>query len=624
MIMVFDEEFNVLVIGGGHAGCEAASASARLGARTALVTLNLDLIGQMSCNPAIGGIAKGHLVREIDALGGIMGRVIDRTGIQFRLLNRSRGPAVQSPRAQADRALYRLEMRTTLENTPNLSLRQGMVVDLLTANNRVSGVLMQDGRRIAAKAVVIAAGTFLNGLIHTGRRTYTAGRAGEPASIELAEALKRLGFPVGRLKTGTPPRLDGRTINWEAFQSQQADERPVAFSFATDRIEQPQIDCYIGYTTGKVHEAIKRNLHESPLYSGQIRGVGPRYCPSIEDKVVKFADKDRHQLFLEPEGHDTNEVYLNGFSTSLPPGLQQDLVRMIPGLEGASIIRPGYAIEYDYVDPRELGPDLQVRRVTGLFHAGQINGTTGYEEAACQGLLAGINAALMAHGRARFALRREESYIGVLVDDLINQGVDEPYRIFTSRAEYRLALRHDNADERLSKYGREVGLVGDSDWERFNQRRDRIAKIKATLNANRIRSSDAAYTALAERTALSGVESISLADLAKRPGMTPDVIWRLLPKETRSTLHLEDLEFALADNLYSGYIKSQESVINRLHAHDTLPIPNTLNFRALNGLSHEMAERLERAKPLTFGAARRIPGLTPAALATLLVSVSTH
>jgi tRNA uridine 5-carboxymethylaminomethyl modification enzyme len=624
MIMVFDEEFNVLVIGGGHAGCEAASASARLGARTALVTLNLDLIGQMSCNPAIGGIAKGHLVREIDALGGIMGRIIDRTGIQFRLLNRSRGPAVQSPRAQADRALYRLEMRTTLENTPNLSLRQGMVVDLLTANNRVSGVLMQDGRRIAAKAVVIAAGTFLNGLIHTGRRTYTAGRAGEPASIELAETLKRLGFPVGRLKTGTPPRLDGRTIYWEAFQSQQADERPVAFSFATDKIEQPQIDCYIGYTTDKVHEAIKKNLHESPLYSGQIRGVGPRYCPSIEDKVVKFADKDRHQLFLEPEGHDTNEVYLNGFSTSLPPGLQQDLVRMIPGLEAASIIRPGYAIEYDYVDPRELGPDLQVRRVTGLFHAGQINGTTGYEEAACQGLLAGINAALMANGRARFALRREESYIGVLVDDLINQGVDEPYRIFTSRAEYRLALRHDNADERLSKYGREVGLVGDSDWERFNHRRDRIAKIKAVLNTNRIRNSDAAYTALAERTGLSGVESISLSDLAKRPGMTPDVISRLLPKETQSTLHLEDLEFALADNLYSGYIKSQESVINRLHAHDTLPIPNTLNFRALNGLSHEMAERLERAKPVTFGAARRIPGLTPAALATLLVSVSTH
>jgi tRNA uridine 5-carboxymethylaminomethyl modification enzyme len=622
--MAFDEKFDVVVIGGGHAGCEAASASARLGANTALVTLNLDLIGQMSCNPAVGGIAKGHLVREVDALGGIMGRVIDRTGIQFRLLNRSRGPAVQSPRAQADRALYRLEMRATLENTPNLSLRQGMVVDLVTTNRGVGGVVMQDGRRMGAKAVVIAAGTFLNGLIHTGRRTYTAGRAGEPASIELAEKLKQLGLPVGRLKTGTPPRLDGRTINWDAFQSQQPDERPVAFSFSTDKIEQAQIECHIGYTTASVHEAIRRNLHESPLYSGQIKGVGPRYCPSIEDKVVKFADKDRHQLFLEPEGHDTNEVYLNGFSTSLPPGLQQELVRMIPGLEGADIIRPGYAIEYDYVDPRELGADLQVRRMAGLFHAGQINGTTGYEEAACQGLLAGINAALMTQGRAHFGLRREESYIGVLVDDLITQGVDEPYRIFTSRAEYRLALRHDNADERLSKYGREVGLVGDADWERFNQRRDRIARMKAALNATRIRRSDATFAALAEKVELGGVDSITLADLAKRAGMKAEIISKLLPGELRATAVLGELEFALADNLYSGYIKSQESVINRLHAHDTLSIPNTLDFRALNGLSHEMAERLERAKPVTFGAARRIPGLTPAALATLLVSVSTR
>ncbi len=620
--MAFDEAFDVVVIGGGHAGCEAASASARLGASTALVTLNLDLIGQMSCNPAVGGIAKGHLVREIDALGGIMGRIIDRTGIQFRLLNRSRGPAVQSPRAQADRALYRLEMRRTLENTPNLSLRQGMVVDLLIANKGVRGVVMQDGRRISASAIVIAAGTFLNGLIHTGRQTYTAGRAGEPASIELAAALKRLGFPVGRLKTGTPPRLDGRTIDWDAFQSQQADERPVAFSFSTDKIEQPQIDCYIGYTTADVHEAIRKNLHESPLYSGQIKGVGPRYCPSIEDKVVKFADKDRHQLFLEPEGHDTNEVYLNGFSTSLPPGLQQELVRMIPGLEAANIIRPGYAIEYDYVDPRELGPDLQVRSIAGLFHAGQINGTTGYEEAACQGLLAGVNAALVVQGRPHFGLRRDESYIGVLVDDLITQGVDEPYRIFTSRAEYRLALRHDNADERLSKYGREIGLVGDSDWERFNQRRDRIARIKGSLETSRIRKSDSAYAALSEKTALNGVDSLTLAELAKRPGMNSSIILQLLPVEFRRA-SLEELQFALADNLYSGYIKSQETVINRLHAHDTLPIPTGLDFRTLNGLSHEMAERLERAKPVTFGAARRIPGLTPAALATLLVNVST-
>jgi tRNA uridine 5-carboxymethylaminomethyl modification enzyme len=619
---VFDEAFDVIVIGGGHAGCEAASAAARLGATTALVTLNLDLIGQMSCNPAIGGIAKGHLVREIDALGGIMGRVIDRTGIQFRLLNRSRGPAVQSPRAQADRALYRLEMRNTLENTPNLALRQGMVVDLLISENKVTGVVMQDGRRIAATAVVIAAGTFLNGLIHTGRCTYTAGRAGEPASIELAEALKLLGFPVGRLKTGTPPRLDGRTINWDAFQRQEADERPVPFSFATDKVQQPQIDCFIGYTTTSVHEAIRKNLHESPLYSGQIKGVGPRYCPSIEDKVVKFADKDRHQLFLEPEGHDTNEVYLNGFSTSLPPAMQQELVRMIPGLETANIIRPGYAIEYDFVDPRELGPDLQVRRFAGLFHAGQINGTTGYEEAACQGLLAGVNAARMTEGRSPFVLRREESYIGVLVDDLITQGVDEPYRIFTSRAEYRLALRHDNADERLSQYGREIGLVGDSAWERFNQRRDRIARIKHALETTRIRRSDPAFPAIAGTTPLNPLESISLADLAKLPVIRAAVISLLLQTQTRVDLWVDELEFALADNLYSGYIKAQESTIHRLHANDSVRIPENFNFGQVNGLSHEMTERLERARPITFGAARRIPGLTPAALATLLVNVS--
>src|SRR5687767_9915942 len=417
--MSFDEVFSVIVIGAGHAGCEAASAAARLGAETGLITLNLDLVGQMSCNPAIGGIAKGHLVREIDALGGIMGRVIDRTGIQFRLLNRSRGPAVQSPRAQADRMRYRAEMRRTLEATPNLHLRQGKVVDFVLRNGRLAGVTLEDGRCFGAQAVVVATGTFLNGLIHTGRRTYRGGRVGEPASIELAEALKKLGFPVGRLKTGTPPRLDGRTIDWSAFEKQAADERPVAFSFSTDEILQDQINCYIGYTSNALHEAIRQNLHESPLYSGKIKGVGPRYCPSIEDKVVKFADKDRHQLFLEPEGHNTNEVYLNGFSTSLPAGLQQDLVRMIPGLDEVKIIRPGYAIEYDYVDPRELGPDLQCRRVAGLFHAGQVNGTTGYEEAACQGLVAGINAALQVQGRKPFRLRRDQSYIGVLVDDLI-------------------------------------------------------------------------------------------------------------------------------------------------------------------------------------------------------------
>jgi len=620
--MVFDEAFDVIVIGGGHAGCEAASAAGRLGARTALITLNLDLIGQMSCNPAIGGIAKGHLVREIDALGGIMGRVADRTGIQFRLLNRSRGPAVQSPRAQTDRALYRTEMRKMLEHTPNLHLRQGMVIDLLVKNGKILGVEMQDGRRIAARSVVIAAGTFLNGLVHTGQQTYTAGRAGEPASIELAETLKRLGFPVGRLKTGTPPRLDGRTIDWSAFQPQEADDRPVPFSFSTDKIEQPQIRCYVGYTNQSLHETIRENLNQSPLYSGRIKGIGPRYCPSIEDKVVKFADKERHQLFLEPEGHDTNEVYLNGFSTSLPASIQQDLVRMIPGLEEVRIIRPGYAIEYDYVDPRELGPDLQCQRISGLFHAGQVNGTTGYEEAACQGLIAGINAAALVRGGRPFRLRREESYIGVLVDDLIKQGVDEPYRIFTSRAECRLALRHDNADQRLRRYGRDLGLVGDSDWERFNQRQGRIAAAKGLLKEVRLRKADAGYSAAVDITGSDLGESISLRDLAMRPGITSETIEHLLPLASRAEITVAEIEAALADNLYAGYIRAQDIVIRRLRHHDSTPIPSDLDFRTLDGLSHEMVERLERTRPQTFGEARVIPGLTVAALSTLYVAAS--
>ncbi|HEY0005291.1 MAG TPA: tRNA uridine-5-carboxymethylaminomethyl(34) synthesis enzyme MnmG [Pyrinomonadaceae bacterium] len=620
--MSFDEAFDVIVIGAGHAGCEAASAAARLGAQTALVTLNLDLIGQMSCNPAIGGIAKGHLVREMDALGGIMGRVIDRTGIQFRLLNRSRGPAVQSPRAQADRSLYRQEMRRVLEATPGLHLRQGMVVDLIIKDGIVYGVELQDTRRLRARSVVVATGTFLNGLIHTGKRSFTAGRAGEPASIELAEALKRLGLPVGRLKTGTPPRLDGRTIDWDAFEPQSADARPVPFSFATDKIEQPQITCYIGYTSDEVHRAIRSRLHESPLYSGKIKGIGPRYCPSIEDKVVKFADKNRHQLFLEPEGHDTHEVYLNGFSTSLPAELQQELIHMIPGLERATMIRPGYAIEYDYVDPRELTPYLQTIRFKGLFHSGQINGTTGYEEAGCQGLLAGINAALYAQGRVGFRLRREESYIGVLISDLITQGVDEPYRIFTSRAENRLALRHDNADERLSPYGRELGLVGNQDWERFNLRRDRISQLRNVLDGTRLKRSDSAYASLSRTLGADLGDSITLSHLAQRPNVTPEMIKQLLPLELGREAQSSDLESALADSLYSGYIESQQSTHQRLYQHDGLRIPDGFDYPSISGLSHEMIERLERTRPQTFGQARRIPGLTPAALSNLLVHLN--
>lgn len=619
--MSFDEVFDVIVIGGGHAGCEAASASARLGSSTALVTMNLDLIGQMSCNPAIGGIAKGHLVREIDALGGIMGRVADRTGIHFRLLNRSRGPAVQSPRAQSDRAQYRKEMRLTLENTPGLHLRQGTVVDLILDRNEIRGVELLDGRKLGAQSVVIATGTFLNGQIHTGPKSYSAGRAGEPASIELAEALKRLGLPVGRLKTGTPPRLDGRTIDWTAFEVQRPDKEPVPFSFGTDDIEQEQLDCYLGYTTTEVHSLIRENLKSSPLYSGKITGIGPRYCPSIEDKVVKFASKDRHQLFLEPEGHDTNEVYLNGFSTSLPAELQQDLVRLVPGLGNSRIIRPGYAIEYDFVDPRELGPDLQTRRFRGLFHAGQINGTTGYEEAACQGLIAGINAALSTQGRKRFRARRDQSYIGVLIDDLISQGVDEPYRVFTSRAENRLMLRFDNADARLRPLGRELGLVVDRDWDRYEYRQDRMRKLRTIIKETKVRRSDTSYAAASLAVGRDLGDSISLELLSKRAGVGSDLINSLLPEPLDSP-GKRDIESVLADVLYEGYIENHKAQTERLYHHDALRIPEQYDFRGLGGLSSEMVERLERAQPGTFGDARRLAGMTNAGLTALLVNLT--
>lgn len=622
--MIFDEVFDVIVIGAGHAGCEAASAAARMGCETALITINLDLIGQMSCNPAIGGIAKGHLVREIDALGGIMGRIIDRTGIQFRLLNRSRGPAVQSPRAQADRSLYRIEMRRLLENTANLNLRQGVVTDLIVEKGVIVGVELQDSRKFGAKSVVVAAGTFLNGTIHTGRKTFSAGRSGEPASIELAESLKNYGFPVGRLKTGTPPRLDGTTIDWKAFETQPADEKPVAFSFSTRKISQPQINCYIGYTNEGLHEEIRQNLHQSPLYSGKIKGIGPRYCPSIEDKVVKFSDKNRHQLFLEPEGHDTNEVYLNGFSTSLPADIQQNLLRMIDGFENVKIIRPGYAIEYDFIDPRELKPTLETTRVGGLFFAGQINGTTGYEEASCQGLMAGINSALLIQKRKPLILERNSAYIGVLIDDLIRHGVDEPYRIFTSRAESRLTLRHDNADSRLSHIGREMGLVNDFDWNEFNNKQSRISDLRNNMKNIRLKpaSSEYAYVSQLLNCNLGG--SISLELLAQRQGVDSALILKILNNQLYADIEISDLETALADLLYSGYIKTQSTANERIKHNDNLKIPDKINYRSISGLSNEMVERLERTNPLTFGQIRNIPGLTNAALSTILVHLSSN
>ncbi|MFN2596311.1 MAG: tRNA uridine-5-carboxymethylaminomethyl(34) synthesis enzyme MnmG [Pyrinomonadaceae bacterium] len=622
--MSFDEKFDVIVIGAGHAGCEAASAAARMGAQTALITLNLDLIGQMSCNPAIGGIAKGNLVREVDALGGIMGKVIDRTGIQFRLLNRSRGPAVRSPRAQADRALYRTEMRATLESTHNLYFRQGLVVDLIIKNGQIYGAELQDTRRIRSDAVVLATGTFLNGLIHTGKRTYAAGRAGEPAATELAGKLKELGFPIGRLKTGTPPRLDGRSIDWEKFEPQPGDEEPVPFSFSTAVIEQPQVTCFIGYTNEGVHRAIRDNISESPLYSGQIKGIGPRYCPSIEDKVVKFPDKNRHQLFLEPEGYNTFEIYLNGFSTSLPPELQQELVNKISGLEEAQIIRPGYAIEYDFIDPKELDSSLQSTRIKGLFLAGQINGTTGYEEAACQGLLAGVNAVLYVKKQASFQLSRSESYIGVLVDDLIRHGVDEPYRMFTSRAESRLSLRYDTSDIRLTFYGRQFGLITDSYWESFNARRFRLNNLVRFLKTTYFKRSDAYYSKLSSLFNSDFGDSINLAQLLKRPEVPFTMLFDFVRSVVPFCITSSDLQTAFADILYEGYLDSQSRLQSRIRQYNELKFPLNLDFRSVNGLSYEMCERLERARPCTLGQAAAVSGISPAAINALFLHLKVN